>query len=93
MGTYIALEAKNTRLSYLIVEKGTIMNSLYNYPLYIGFFLLRKGWKLMTSRSSVYPKPGRQELWSIIEIMARQKELNIPYEEKVLGISKKNRCL
>lgn len=38
IGIACALEAKNKGLSYLIVEKGTIVNSLYNYPTNMQFF-------------------------------------------------------
>ena len=32
IGLNCALEAEKNGLSYVIVEKGTIVNSLYNYP-------------------------------------------------------------
>ena len=35
IGLNCALEAEENGLSYVIIEKGTIVNSLYNYPLYI----------------------------------------------------------
>jgi len=38
IGLNCALEAKKNNLKYLIIEKGTIVNSLYNYPLYMRFF-------------------------------------------------------
>jgi thioredoxin reductase (NADPH) len=38
IGLNCALEAQKNNLTYLIIEKGTIVNSLYNYPLYMRFF-------------------------------------------------------
>ncbi|RYY06399.1 MAG: FAD-binding protein, partial [Sphingobacteriaceae bacterium] len=38
IGLACALEAKKAGLNYLILEKGTLVNSLYNYPLGMTFF-------------------------------------------------------
>ena len=38
IGLACGLEAKKAGLSYLIIEKGTIVNSLYNYPQNMTFF-------------------------------------------------------
>jgi hypothetical protein len=38
IGLNCALEAQKNNLSYRVIEKGTIVNSLYNYPLYMRFF-------------------------------------------------------
>ncbi|HER40364.1 MAG TPA: FAD-dependent oxidoreductase, partial [Salinimicrobium catena] len=38
IGIACALEAKKNGLSYLILEKGTLVNSLYNYPSNMTFF-------------------------------------------------------
>lgn len=38
IGLNSALEAQKHKLKYLIIEKGTVVNSLYNYPLYMRFF-------------------------------------------------------
>ncbi len=38
IGLACALEAKNKNLSYMILEKGCLVNSLYNYPLSMTFF-------------------------------------------------------
>ena len=46
IGLACGIEAKKAKLNYVIVEKGTLVNSLYNYPLNMTFFLPRKDWKL-----------------------------------------------
>ena len=38
IGLACALEAKKASLSYLIIEKGTLVNSIYNYPVNMSFF-------------------------------------------------------
>lgn len=38
IGIACALEAQKKGLSYLVVEKGTLVNSLYNYPNDMTFF-------------------------------------------------------
>ncbi len=38
IGLACALEAKKAGLTYLILEKGTLANSLYNYPVNMTFF-------------------------------------------------------
>ena len=38
IGIACGLEAKNAGLNYLIIEKGTLVNSLYNYPVNMTFF-------------------------------------------------------
>ena len=38
IGLACGIEAKKAELNYLIVEKGTLVNSLYNYPLNMSFF-------------------------------------------------------
>lgn len=42
IGLACALEAKRAGLNYIIIEKGCVTNSLYNYPLYMTFFFFRK---------------------------------------------------
>ncbi|MDF2553345.1 MAG: ypdA [Chryseobacterium sp.] len=90
IGLNCALEARKNNLSYLIIEKGTIVNSLYNYPLYMRFFSTAE--KLEINEIpfiSAAPKPGRQEALEYYQGIARQKKLNINLYEKVLNVSKR----
>ncbi|WP_419870277.1 YpdA family putative bacillithiol disulfide reductase [Chryseobacterium sp. CT-SW4] len=91
IGLNCALEAQKNNLSYLIIEKGTIVNSLYNYPLYMRFFSTAE--KLEIAEIPFIcaaPKPGRQEALEYYQGITRQKELNIHLYEKVLNVSKDN---
>ncbi|TXJ00305.1 MAG: FAD-binding protein, partial [Chryseobacterium cucumeris] len=85
IGLNCALEAQKNNLSHVIIEKGTIVNSLYNYPLYMRFFSTAE--KLEIDEIpfiSTAPKPGRQEALEYYQGIARQKSLNINLYEKVL---------
>ncbi|SDQ69436.1 thioredoxin reductase (NADPH) [Chryseobacterium soldanellicola] len=91
IGLNCALAAKKNNLTYLIIEKGTIVNSLYNYPLYMRFFSTAE--KLEIDEIpfiSTAPKPGRQEALEYYQGIARQKSININLYEKVLKVSKEN---
>ena len=90
IGLNCALEAERNNLTYLIVEKGTIVNSLYNYPLYMRFFSTAE--KLEIAQIpfiSTAPKPGRQEALEYYQGIARQRNLHIKLYEKVLNVRKK----
>lgn len=89
IGLNCALEAKKYNLNYLIIEKGTIVNSLYNYPLYMKFFSTADKLEIAEIPFiSAASKPGRQEALEYYQGIARQKELNINLYEKVLKVSK-----
>lgn len=89
IGLNCALEAKKNNLSYLIIEKGTIVNSLYNYPLYMRFFSTAEKLEIAEIPFiSAAPKPGRQEALEYYQGIARQKDININLYEKVLNVSK-----
>lgn len=89
IGLASALEAEKNNLKYIIIEKGTVANSLYNYPLYMTFFSTADRLEIdeipfITTK----PKPGRQDALEYYQGIARQKDLNIRPYEKVLNIEK-----
>ncbi|ASK30168.1 hypothetical protein CEY12_08590 [Chryseobacterium sp. T16E-39] len=89
IGLNCALEAQKNNLSYLIVEKGTIVNSLYNYPLYMRFFSTPEKLEIAEIPFiSTAPKPGRQEALEYYQGITRQKNLNIHLYETVIKVSK-----
>ena len=89
IGLNCALEAEKNGLSYVIVEKGTIVNSLYNYPLYMRFFSTADKLEIAeTPFITSSPKPGRQDALEYYQGIARQRGLKINLYEQVLNISK-----
>lgn len=91
IGLNCALEAKHKNLSHVIIEKGTIVNSLYHYPLYMRFFSTADKLEIAgIPFISAAPKPGRQEALEYYQGIARHKEININLYEKVLHITKKD---
>jgi thioredoxin reductase (NADPH) len=59
IGLACAIEAKRNGLSALIVEKGTLVNSLFNYPVNMTFF--------STSERLEIRNPQEMRHWSITE--------------------------
>lgn len=85
IGLACALEAKNKGLSYLIVEKGTLVNSLYNYPAGMTFFStsekLEIGGVPFVSNSI---KPTRAESLEYYRRVTTSNDLDIHLFEAVL---------
>ena len=89
IGLNCALEAKKNNLTYLIVEKGTIVNSLYHYPLYMRFFSTAEKLEIAEIPFiTTAPKPGRQDALEYYQGIARQNDLSINLYEKVLNVRK-----
>lgn len=89
IGLNCALEAERYGLNYLIIEKGTIVNSLYHYPLYMRFFSTAEKLEIAEIPFiTTAPKPGRQDALEYYQGIARHKKLKINLYEKVLKVSK-----
>ncbi len=86
-----ALEAKKAGLSYVILEKGALVNSLYNYPSNMTFFStserLEIGGVPFVSNS---PKPTRPEALEYYRRVAISGGLHIKLFEEVLKVEKGN---
>lgn len=62
IGLACAIEAQKKNLKYLIIEKGAIVNSIFNYPLYMTFFSTAERLEIGDIPfNCLAPKPGRQE--------------------------------
>lgn len=91
IGLACALEAKKVGLNYVILEKGALVNSLYNYPQNMTFFStserLEIGGVPFVSNN---PKPTRPEALEYYRRVAISGGLNIHLFEEVLTVEKKN---
>lgn len=89
IGLACAIEAKRNNLSYLIIEKGALTNSLYNYPLYMTFFSTAERLEIgEIPFNCIAPKPGRQEALEYYRNIHKYFNFNLHLYEEVLHISK-----
>mgnify|MGYP001071860692 FL=1 len=89
IGIACGLEAQKKGLSYLILEKGPIVNSLYNYPVNMQFF--SSSLRLEIDEIpfiSKEAKPSRIEALEYYRRIATSNNLNIHLFEKVENVSK-----
>lgn len=89
IGLACAIEAQNNGLNYLIIEKGALVNSLFNYPLYMTFFSTAERLEIgNVPFSCIAPKPGRQEALEYYRNIHKHFGFNIHLFEQVEGIHK-----
>lgn len=84
IGIACGIEAKKKELSYLIIEKGCLVNSLYNYPANMTFFSTSDKLELDNIPFiSNNPKPRKAEALEYYRRIAVSNDLNINLFEKV----------
>lgn len=84
IGMACGIAAKKAGLSYVIIEKGCLVNSLYNYPLFMTFFSTSERLEIGGAPfMSLAPKPGRQEAIEYYRRVKQMHDLNIHLFEKV----------
>ena len=87
IGLACAIEAKRNNLSYLIIEKGALTNSLYNYPLYMTFFSTAERLEIgEIPFNCIAPKPGRQEALEYYRNIHKYFKFNLNLYEEVEAI-------
>ena len=91
IGLSCALEAKKKGLNYLIIEKGSLVNSLYNYPVNMTFFStsekLEIGGVPFVSNSI---KPTRNESLEYYRRVTIAANLRLQLFEEVTSVTRKN---
>lgn len=91
IGIACGIEAEKRDLSYLIIEKGTIVNSLFNYPEGMTFFSSSD--KLEVDNIpfiSKNAKPYKSESLEYYRRIVTSKDLNINLFENVLDVEKES---
>ena len=86
-GISAAYEAKKAGLSHLVIEKGLIGNTIYNYP--VGLTVFSTTNELEFEQGGLDPareKPTREELLSYYVRFVLDHELNVQTEETVLSV-------
>ncbi|HLK29540.1 MAG TPA: YpdA family putative bacillithiol disulfide reductase [Puia sp.] len=89
IGLACGIEAKKVNLNYLILEKGCLVNSLYNYPSNMTFFSTSERIEIGgVPFVSNNPKPTRPEALEYYRRIAVSNHLNIHLQEKVEAVNK-----
>lgn len=89
IGLACGIEAKKAGLSYVIVEKGCLVNSLYHYPLNMTFFSTSERLEIGgVPFVSIQPKPTRSEALEYYRRVTTNYDLNIRLFEKVVRVEK-----
>ena len=84
IGLACAIEAQKAGLSYLIVEKGPLVNSLYHYPVFMTFFSTSQKLEIGgVPFVSISNKPNRNEALEYYRRVAEKFQLNINLFEEV----------
>lgn len=87
IGIACAMEAKKHGLSYVILEKGCLVNSLYHYPTNMTFFSTSEKLELDNIPFiSTNPKPHKAEALEYYRRIATTNELNLHLFEKVNSV-------
>lgn len=89
IGMACAIEAKQAGLSYLIIEKGALVNSLFNYPVFMTFFSTSQKLEIGGAPFvTINPKPNRNEAVEYYRRVAEKFDLKINLFERVNQIQK-----
>ncbi len=89
IGIACAIEAKKNNLTYLVIEKGCLVNSLYNYPINMTFFSTSE--KLEIGEMpfvTTNPKPKRAEALEYYRRVHNKFNINSQLFETVLSCKK-----
>src|SRR5690606_17175694 len=89
IGLACGIEAKKAGLDYVIIEKGCLVNSLYNYPLNMMFFSTSERLEIGdVPFISHQPKPNRFEALEYYRRVCSSWELNVQLYERVEAVRK-----
>ena len=89
IGMACGIEAQKAGLSYLILEKGCLVNSLYHYPLNMTFFSTSERLEIGgVPFISHGPKPNRFEALEYYRRVCMSWKLNVRLYENVLSSSR-----
>ncbi len=84
IGLACAIEAQKAGKSYVIIEKGTLVNSLYNYPVFMTFFSTSERLEIGGAPFvSINPKPNRNEALEYYRRVTQKFDLNVHLFEAV----------
>lgn len=83
------IAAQKAGKRYVIIDKGTLVNSLYNYPVFMTFFSTSERLEIGgVPFVSISPKPNRNEALEYYRRVTEKFQLNVKLFEEVLSCSK-----
>lgn len=90
IGLACGIAAQKANLSYIIVEKGCLVNSLFNYPVNMTFFSTSERLEIGgVPFMSLNPKPKRAEALEYYRRVAQDHKLNIHLFETVVNVERR----
>lgn len=91
IGLACGIEAEKARLRYVILEKGCLVNSLFNYPQHMTFFSTSEKLEIGgVPFVSTNPKPKRLEALEYYRRVQQKFSLNVRLFEEVINVTKKD---
>ena len=91
IGLACAIESKRNNLNYAVIEKGSIVNSIFNYPANMTFFSTSERIEIgNVPFVSHGVKPTRKEALEYYRRVKAAYDLNVITYERVIEIEKKN---
>jgi thioredoxin reductase (NADPH) len=91
IGLACGIAAQKANLNYIIVEKGCLVNSLYNYPVNMTFFSTSERLEIGgVPFMSLNPKPKRAEALEYYRRVAKDHNLNIHLFETIENVERIN---
>ncbi|RFM28870.1 YpdA family putative bacillithiol disulfide reductase [Deminuibacter soli] len=89
IGMACGIAAKEAGLSYVIIEKGTLVNSLFNYPVFMTFFSTSERLEIgNVPFMSLNNKPNRNEAVEYYRRVKQLFNLNVHLFEEVKTVSR-----
>ena len=89
IGLACGISAEDKNLDYLIIEKGTLVNSLFNYPLNMTFFSTSDRLEIgEIPFISQQPKPTRAEALEYYRRVTSSEKLKVNLYEEIINIIK-----
>lgn len=89
IGLACGIAAQKAGKSYVIIDKGTLVNSLYNYPVFMTFFSTSERLEIGdVPFVSINPKPNRNEALEYYRRVTAKFKLNIHLFEEVVNCQK-----
>jgi putative YpdA family bacillithiol system oxidoreductase len=91
IGLACGIECQQAGLSYMILEKGCLVNSLYNYPTTMTFFSTSERLEIgNVPFVSISAKPTRSEALEYYRRVSQNKTLNVRLFEEVQTVEKES---